>query len=616
MDALFIADYDMSSLMPAQLSALDSWVASGGRMVVAGGPGWQRSFPALDPLLPLEATADQTLPGLTALDTLLPGADDLVEQTVVTVGRLRPGAYVLAEEQDFPLLIARPHGRGQALVLTADPGLAPLSSWTGLPALFEILLGRTATRPPWSGGFQNAFLAENAVAELPGLDIPSTTLVCGFLTLYILAVGPANYLLLRRLKRRDLAWLSIPALVLAFSGVAYLVGNRSRGNVPILNQLAVIQSRSGSTMAQVDSVLGLFSPRRGMFDVTLAAGTLPYPLVEDTGLNGPDWSFLETPEGAVVSGLRVEIGGLASFGATGHAPAPPFEHNLAFSVDGRRLLLDGTIQNRSTLDLEEAVLLGPGGFVQLGDLRAGEDVSVNLPLDAAIPAANLNPGGFPQPSLYSPLEEILGPGYFGALADPELSRRAAFLEAIFNQFQGETNRGPGVYLVGWTDEAPLAATLPVRAELAALSMHVIQLEPTFMDAGTEISFPPATFEWRMMTPAMPGAAGPYNHSIPPLEEVQIEFRPWVPKHATGTERLSVLLEGYGATGPTGLSVSLWDFNESAWSPVAETVWGENPVPEPRRYVGRGLAVWLRVENPSSGGPVQVERMDVMLSLKP
>ncbi|MBK8024645.1 MAG: hypothetical protein IPK19_25285 [Chloroflexi bacterium] len=46
----------------------------------------------------------------------------------------------------------------------------------------------------------------------------------GFLALYILLVGPANYFLLSRINRREWAWVTIPILILVFSALAHTLG--------------------------------------------------------------------------------------------------------------------------------------------------------------------------------------------------------------------------------------------------------------------------------------------------------------------------------------------------------------------------------------------------------
>ncbi|HRE26172.1 MAG TPA: hypothetical protein PK954_06040, partial [Anaerolineales bacterium] len=43
LDVLVLSDVDTGTLSAAQLSAIEAWVSSGGRLWVTGGPGWQRT---------------------------------------------------------------------------------------------------------------------------------------------------------------------------------------------------------------------------------------------------------------------------------------------------------------------------------------------------------------------------------------------------------------------------------------------------------------------------------------------------------------------------------------------------------------------------------------------
>ena len=42
--------------------------------------------------------------------------------------------------------------------------------------------------------------------------------------LYTAIIGPINFLILRRINRRELAWITIPALVLLFSAITFFTG--------------------------------------------------------------------------------------------------------------------------------------------------------------------------------------------------------------------------------------------------------------------------------------------------------------------------------------------------------------------------------------------------------
>ena len=64
---------------------------------------------------------------------------------------------------------------------------------------------------------------------------------------YILLIGPINYLVLRRLDRREWAWLTMPVLIVVFAVGAYGIGSLLRGSAVIVNEVAIVRGAPGAT---------------------------------------------------------------------------------------------------------------------------------------------------------------------------------------------------------------------------------------------------------------------------------------------------------------------------------------------------------------------------------
>src|SRR5260370_82991 len=116
----------------------------------------------------------------------------------------------------------------------------------------------------------------------------------------ICSVGPINYLILRRLKRRELAWVTVPALVVVFSAGAYFTGYQVRGGQASLHRLAVVQVWPNADQAQVDGLVGVFSPRRTAYDVVFGPGLLARPMPLDTGCAGGNSFTVHQSDGTVI----------------------------------------------------------------------------------------------------------------------------------------------------------------------------------------------------------------------------------------------------------------------------------------------------------------------------
>ena len=99
-----------------------------------------------------------------------------------------------------------------------------------------------------------------ALANLPALEVPPAELLLAVIVGYILLIGPVSYLVLRRLDRRELAWITAPLLVVVFSACSYGIGTSLKGSQIIVNQISVVRSVSDGSAANVTTWAGIFSP--------------------------------------------------------------------------------------------------------------------------------------------------------------------------------------------------------------------------------------------------------------------------------------------------------------------------------------------------------------------
>jgi len=223
LDILVIHDVDSSALRPEQMEGLKNWISTGGQLVVTGGPGWRNASSAVIELLPVEPAEIVTRDDLPGLSTT--GEEPFRDPGpyLVTTSSLRQGELLLHED-GLPILARQTHGRGSVYFLALDPSLAPLIDWDGSPKIWSEIAVATPQLPAWAIGAQNSYAAGTAVSSLPSLSLPSTVQLIIFLAVYVIVIGPANFLVLKRLHRRELAWITIPALVLIFTIVGLVAG--------------------------------------------------------------------------------------------------------------------------------------------------------------------------------------------------------------------------------------------------------------------------------------------------------------------------------------------------------------------------------------------------------
>ncbi len=623
LDVLVLSDVDTGAFTPEQRTSMAGWVASGGRLLVAGGPTWQKTAAGLADVLPLLPNGTVTLTDLAPLAAF--AAADVPEgATVASIGTLSPDAVVLASAGETPLIAARRSGFGQVVYLAADPAFDPLRRWDGLEGLFRNILTGTAERPSWAGGLRSWYSARDALNALPGLSYPSTIQICGFLGVYLIAVGPINYLVLRRLKRRELAWLTIPGIVLLFSLGAYLTGYQLRGANAVLHRLAVVQVWPEAEYAQVDGLVGLFSPQRATFDLAFPAGYLVRPMPVDS-FGGPAANYtVHQADGTEINDVRMEVGAVEPFVTQGQIAPPQFDSDLVLEVTSTGMELHGSVTNHSSLALSEVVVLAPGGVLRLGDLGPNETAQVSLPLtnSRATPASSNNvlpavadPTGVLAQSYYPPstydttIDDILGSGDY--YADREKYRRFQLLSSVIDSSTGSV-RDAGVYLVGWTDDSPVEVEVLGRNFTTKdQTLYFVNLRPNLELSEGRVAIPPGLMTWISLSQSQSVSGTPYDMSLYQGVDFVLRFMPAQVVSFSKVQGLTLNLESYGLTGLSGVDVQLWDFTEGVWVTQTGLNWGSTEIKAPARFVGPSGEIQARVAN-TGQLQVTIQRLDFTL----
>ena len=83
----------------------------------------------------------------------------------------------------------------------------------------------------------------------PALDAPGADVVGLFLLAYVLILVPINYLVLKRLDKKEWAWVTVPALVAVFAVTTYGVGYAAKGSSVFVNRAAVLETTAGERQA-------------------------------------------------------------------------------------------------------------------------------------------------------------------------------------------------------------------------------------------------------------------------------------------------------------------------------------------------------------------------------
>ncbi|MEO8570540.1 MAG: hypothetical protein ABI553_02470 [Chloroflexota bacterium] len=375
-DRIVWQDVDSERLSTGQRNALRGWVAGGGRLVIAGGTVGPRALSAFpDTLLPYRpvVTMDAPAASLSGILGPIPSSAGTVPALAGAMIDGRATATVAGQA----VAAERTYGSGSVTLIGFDPSVDWIAKTDAATGLWRRLL---PARRAFGPSFSDDNNLVNAVSQLPALALPPLGGLLALLGAYILLVGPINYLILRRLDRREWAWVTIPILIGVFAVSAYGIGAALRGSDVIINQVSIVRGAPGTTDGTAQVYIGVFSPSRATYQVTVPGGALLSTPVSGDGFGvAPGTGItLDVLQGdpARVRDLAVGFGSLRTIRAETAVAVPLIQANLRLEAGH----LKGTLKNASTQRLEApAVVLGQTVAV-LKDLEPGTEATIDVVL--------------------------------------------------------------------------------------------------------------------------------------------------------------------------------------------------------------------------------------------
>jgi len=487
--AIVIDNFDSSALSQAQDQALEQYVGLGGQLVLAGGSGWRRTLAQLPPpLVPLQPQGTAAA----SLDHLL----DLFAQhtTLVApavVGSLSAGArVVLADATGSPLLVELNYGAGRVVEIAFDPAEEPVASHgEEVRASWAAALDRVTTlaagysRQPSTGvilapgpgaGIVNRGAGDDTLAALlndtPANALPPLRVLGTLLVAYILIAGPLNYVLLRRMRRRELAWVTVPLIAVLFTAGSYSAGILVHGRDYFVNEIQVLRVTPGGGV-DVVSYDAVFSPSRGDVVVQLPPASLAttyLPVQSGLGQGSDD---------RVVTGLNpiVNLRNVAIWTSRDLKTEATARGTIAVEAHLRieKDRVVGTLSNRGRTAVRSLTLSATDGrTAALAALLApGSTVAVNAPLrQVSIPSAG-------DPTCQTACAEGVG-------AAPSGDKAAAVMRSASGLVAAQATGAQA--LAGIVDGQPglrIGAAVPARSLVAAFAMPVAMESVDFLPAG-------------------------------------------------------------------------------------------------------------------------------------
>lgn len=377
LDAIIINNYNMSNLKKEQYDAINSWINKGGTLILGAGANESKTIGSIDKDFLQVKSNGVKEENLTLVE------DNL---KLITSNLEVKDAKIKNGTSEKPLVYSIEKGRGEILITTFDLGLEPLISSKDASQFLSLILTDAANSifdKNMNGGYmgQGYYRARELMQNIPINEMVGTKSLIIVFGLYALIIGVVLYIILKKLNKRDLTWIAIPAISIIFALVVYFMGSSTRVNDVILNQNNIVSvDKDGKGLAK--GYIGIGTKYKE--DVIIEKP-------EDVTMNyiTQDTHYYGNPEEEIKDRLRVKTTykgnnsyftfadsdalDMKTFEVIGKEQViPKIDSNFNLS-DGN---LNGVVKNNLDKNINKLILVAGQNVWDLGELPKGEEKAI------------------------------------------------------------------------------------------------------------------------------------------------------------------------------------------------------------------------------------------------
>jgi hypothetical protein len=289
----------------AQVDALRQWISTGGKFCVARSNTVNLAGSPIADLLPVKLGATRELDSL--------GGGFPRGPVVVLESTVRKGA-IRAEASGVPLVVEAAHDAGRVTFAAFNPAHPPFAAWTGAPEFWKWLLDIAPAAkpappqqrldlqaPPRAIGSQ--MLAQQA-GRFPDVAAPEIGGLFLLIILYLVVVGPLDYMLLRWLRRLEYTWFTFPAYVVLFTLFILLVGGAFIQRAAHQREIAIVDYYPESGFVRRHALSAVLAPADVLYRVEDAEPlSSNFIQINDSGGKTTDVRVIHAPKRAAENWL-------------------------------------------------------------------------------------------------------------------------------------------------------------------------------------------------------------------------------------------------------------------------------------------------------------------------
>ena len=375
LDVIIINNYNMANLNDKQYKSLNNWVNSGGTLLIGTGANESKTINNINKSF-LNIASNGTME-----KSVKTGSENL--NLILSQINLKDST-VIVNSNENELVYSLDRGEGKILITAFDLGLEPFISSNDAAIMLQNMLIETFDKiyeENYQGGYYSGTYEISNILDSIPVESTVGTLTLGIvLGVYAILVGIVIYLILKKMKKRDLTWVLIPVTAVVFTVMIYLLGSKMKIKDVIVNSANII-SVDEDGRGQINSYIGIASKNKENIkiekeeDLKMKYLSDDYYYYGDTNYDAKtlrvkttytnDTSYFTVANNNVAEVNKFEISGK-------EIVMPKLENTLKIKNGN----LEGTIKNNLDADIKKLVIVSGKTVWDLGQVAEGEEISI------------------------------------------------------------------------------------------------------------------------------------------------------------------------------------------------------------------------------------------------
>lgn len=471
LNVIIINNYNSEKLTTEEKDALAKWISNGGVLLIGTGPSYNKTLKGLEALNYINVTGTSTINEFKNMKDSSGNPFVPISPLPIINASSSTGSVIL-EEGNQPIIFSKSSGKGRIIISTFDLGLSPFLDWSGKDKFVQGILAGNISGAS-SGDFRNNINSPyrflNITEYIPSNKAPSVKIIIAILMIFTVIVGPVNYLILRKLDKREMAWVTIPVLAAIFSITVLIWGSGTSFKNPLMNNISVVNINNELNSYDISTYSGVISFKNGDVNISSSESIDISPIDRYNYDN-----YMKFDNEDVVLEYILQENKAISFKEKGVwdvqqiaiKETKKLEQSIVQDLKLEDNTISGVIKNNTDIDLEDAILFYGLEVHKLGDIKRGESKSINITLNTT--SSSNQSGTAQRKDMYQVLDSIYpwyrGPGVVNN-QDTTLTQdmKREILEGFLQI--NNANSSTGSYLIAWNTDN-LSSDITVNGKVA------------------------------------------------------------------------------------------------------------------------------------------------------